>query len=139
MSCPNLSWTYHYLNFLQKICISFFVYSKSEYTTKIGQCVRPAVRPSVYTITLQKYQRFGEKFCPRNCLIHISVEFEDENHRSRNDWVIVKILKTHQTIPEGEYRDFQKKIFRCKFLTTYISRLSFSRWFRIWYQFWAKS
>jgi hypothetical protein len=38
---------------------SIFVYSKSEYTTKIGQCVRPAVRPSVYSITLHNYIRLS--------------------------------------------------------------------------------
>jgi hypothetical protein len=34
-----------------------FVYSKSEYTTKIGQCVRPAVRPSIYSITFERRGR----------------------------------------------------------------------------------
>ena len=92
-----------------------FVYSKSEYTTKIGQCVRPAVRPavrpSVYTITLQKHKRLAWNFVAQNGLNNISVEFEDENDRWRNGWVIVKTLIIDQIIPEGDYRDFQKKNF----------------------------
>ncbi len=44
--------------------------------------------------------------------MNISVEFEDENDRSRNACDIVKILKSNLAIPEGEYRDFfQKKYF----------------------------
>ncbi len=58
----------------------FFVYSKSEYTTKIGQCVRPAV----YPITRQKYERLTGIFFAQVCLMNISVEFEDENDRLRN-------------------------------------------------------
>ena len=49
------------------------------------------------------------KFCAQNCLINISVEFEDEKDPSRNGWVIEKIVIFDQTIPEGEYRDFFKK------------------------------
>jgi hypothetical protein len=30
------------------------------------------------------------KFCTQNCLINISLEFEDENDSSRNCWVIAK-------------------------------------------------
>ena len=53
------------------------------------------------------------KFCTQNCLINISVEFEDENDPSRNDWAIEKIVIIDQTIPEGGYRDFflKKSIF----------------------------
>ena len=40
---------------------TFLVYSKSEYTTKIGQCVRP----SVYPITLHKYIRLSWNFVQR--------------------------------------------------------------------------
>ena len=43
----------------------FLVYSKSEYTTKIGQCVRPSVRPSVYSITLHNYIRLSWNFVHR--------------------------------------------------------------------------
>ena len=35
------------LNYFSKYFNCFFVYSKSEYTTKIGQCVRPSVRPFI--------------------------------------------------------------------------------------------
>ena len=67
--------------------VLFLVYSKSEYTTRIGQCVRPSgrpsVRPSVYPITLQKRERLTEKFFAQLCLINISVEFEDENDPSK--------------------------------------------------------
>ena len=41
------------------------------------------------------------KFCAQNCLINISVEFEDEKDPSRNGWVIEKIVIIDQTIPEG--------------------------------------
>ena len=52
------------------------------------------------------------KFCTRNDLINISVEFEDEKNPSRNGWVIEKIVIIDKTIPEGGYRDFfQKKLF----------------------------
>ena len=43
-----------------------------------------------------------------------------------------KKLIIDQTIPEEEYREFQKQSFSQLF-TTYISRRSFGRWFRIWY------
>ena len=49
--------------------------------------------------------------------MNISVEFEDENDPSRNDWAIEKIVIIDQTIPEGGYRDFfQKKIFSQNYL-----------------------
>ena len=53
------------------------------------------------------------KFCTQNCLINISVEFEDENDPLRNDWVIEKIVIIDPFIPEGEYRDlfFKKNVF----------------------------
>ena len=51
------------------------------------------------------------KFCTRNDLINISVEFEDEKDPSRNGWVIEKIVIFDYTIPEGEYRDFSKQNF----------------------------
>ena len=57
------------------------------------------------------------KFCIQNCLINISVEFEDENDPSRNDWVIKKIVIIDQTIPEGGYRDFfSQKLFSQNYL-----------------------
>ena len=82
------------------------MYSKSEYTTKIGQCVRPAVRLFDNSSQLHSIEL---KFCAQNCLINVSVEFEDEKDPSRNGWVIEKIVIFDQTIPEGEYRDFSKK------------------------------
>ena len=81
------------------------MYSKSEYTTKIGQCVRPSVRLSDNS---SQFHPIELKFCTQNCLINISVEFEDENDPSRNGWVIEKIVIIDRTIPEGEYRDFFK-------------------------------
>ena len=71
--------------------------------------VSVSVRPSVYPITLQKSERLTGNFFAQVCLMNISVEFEDENDRSRNAWDIVKILKSNPAIPEGEYRDFFKK------------------------------
>ena len=82
------------------------MYSKSEYTTKIGQCVRPSVRLSDNSSQLHSIEL---KFCAQNCLINISVEFEDEKDPSRNDWAIEKIVIFDQTIPEGGYRDFFSK------------------------------
>jgi hypothetical protein len=84
-----------------------FVYSKSEYTAKIGQCVHPSVR--LFDNSSQLHS-IDLKFCAHNCLINIKVEFEDEKDSSRNGWVIEKIVIFYQTIPEEEYRDFFKKI-----------------------------
>ena len=69
------------------------MYSKSEYTTKIGLCVRPAVRPSVYPITPEKFERLTKIFLSQVRLINISVEFEDEKDRLPNGQDIVKLLK----------------------------------------------
>ena len=87
------------------------MYSKSEYTLEsVSVSGRPAVR---LHDNFWKAHPIGLKFCTQNCLINISVEFEDENDPSRNDWAIEKIVIIDQTIPEGEYRDvfFKKKIF----------------------------
>ena len=101
----------------------FLVYSKSEYTTRIGQCVRPAGR--LHDNSLQLHP-IALKNCAQNCLINISVEFEDENDPSRNGWVIEKIVIIDPFIPEGEYRDFfSKKIFFSELFKTYMNRLSF--------------
>ena len=53
------------------------------------------------------------KFCIQSCLINISVEFEDKNDPSRNDWAIEKIVIIDQTIPEGGVQEFffKKNIF----------------------------
>ena len=83
-----------------------FVYSKSEYTTKIGQCVRPSVR---LFDNFRKESQIVMKFSTQFSLINVSVEFEDEKDPSRNGWVIEKIVIIDQTIPEGGYRDFFKK------------------------------
>ena len=57
--------------------------------------------------------KFSTLFSPNN----ISVEFEGENDRSRNGWVIEKIVIIDQIILEGEYRDFfQKKYFPHNYL-----------------------
>ena len=55
------------------------VYSKSEYTTKIGQCVRPAVRPAGrLSDNFRKESQIVMKFSTQFSLINVSVEFEDE-------------------------------------------------------------
>ena len=88
----------------------FLVYSKSEYTTIIGQYVRPAVRPSSRLHdNFRKESQIVMKFSTQFSLINVSVEFEDDKDPSRNGWVIEKIVIIDQTIPEGEYRDFFKK------------------------------
>ena len=94
--------------------MDLFVYSKSEYTTKIGQCVRPSVRPSGRPAVrlfdnFRKESQIVMKFSTQFSLINVWVEFEDEKDPSRNGWVIEKIVIFDQTIPEGEYRDFFKK------------------------------
>ena len=93
------------------------MYSKSEYTIEsVSVSGRPSVRPSVYTITLENYMHVNPKLSPQYCLIDISVEFEDEKDRPRNSWVILKILKNHQTTPEEGYIDLKKKIFSQNYL-----------------------
>ena len=91
------------------------MYSKSEYTTKIGQCVRPSVRLFDNSSQLHPIEL---KFCTQNCLINISVEFEDENDPSRNGWVIEKIVIIDPTIPEGGIQRFcfKKKRFSQNYL-----------------------
>ena len=79
------------------------MYSKSEYTLEsVSVSVRLHDNSS-------QFHPIELKFCAHNCLINISVEFEDENDPSRNGWVIEKIVIIDQTIPEGKYRDFFKK------------------------------
>jgi hypothetical protein len=59
-----------------------FVYSKSEYTLEsVSMAVRPAGRLHDNSSQLHSIEL---KFCAQNCLINISVEFEDENTPSRN-------------------------------------------------------
>jgi hypothetical protein len=85
--------------------------------------VRPSVRLHDNSSQLHPIEL---KFCTQNCLINISVEFEDENDPSRNGSVIEKIVIIDQTIPEGGYRDFfSKKIFFPELFKTYMNRLSF--------------
>ena len=84
-----------------------FVYSKSEYTLEsVSVSGRPSVRLHDNSSQLHSIEL---KFCAQNCLINISVEFEDENDPSRNGWAIEKIVIIDQTIPEGGYRDFFKR------------------------------
>ena len=54
---------------------------------RIGQCVRPAVRLHDNS---SKAHPIVMKFCTQNCLINISVEFEDEKDWSRPSRVIAK-------------------------------------------------
>ena len=64
---------------------AFFVYSKSEYTLEsVSMSVRPSVRPSgrLHDNSSQ-FHPIELKFCAQNCLINISVEFEDEKDPSR--------------------------------------------------------
>src|ERR1700722_9902710 len=69
-------------------CKSFFVYSKSEYTLEsVSVSVRPSVRIHDNS---SKAHPIVMKFCTQNCLINISVEFEDENDWSRPSRVIAK-------------------------------------------------
>ena len=86
------------------------MYSKSEYTLEsVSMSGRPAGRLHDNSSQLHPIEL---KFCAQNCLINISVEFEDKKDPSRNGWVIEKIVIFDQTIPEGGYRDFfQKTIF----------------------------
>ena len=70
----------------------------------------PSVRPSVRLHDNSSQLHSIElKFCAQNCLINISVEFEDEKDPSRNDWVIEKIVIIDQTTPEGGTGIFFKK------------------------------
>ena len=79
------------------------MYSKSEYTLE-----SVSVSGRLHDNSLQIHS-IELKFCVQNCLINISVEFEDEKDPARNGWVIEKIVIIDQTIPEGGYRDFFKK------------------------------
>ena len=84
------------------------MYSKSEYTTIIGQYVRPAGR---LHDNFWKENPIVMKFSTQFSLINVSVEFEDGKNPSRNGWVIEKIAIIDQTIPEGGTGFFSKKIF----------------------------
>ena len=60
------------------------MYSKSEYTLEsVSVSVRLHDNSS-------KAHPIVMKFCTQNCLINISVEFEDENDSSKNGLVIAK-------------------------------------------------
>ena len=84
------------------------MYSKSEYTLEsVSMSVRPAGRLHDNSSQLHSIEL---KFGAQNCLINISVEFEDEKDPSRNGWVIEKIVIIDHTIPEG-VQVFSKKIF----------------------------
>ena len=86
------------------LAYAIFVYSKSEYTIEsVSVSGRPSGRLHDNSSQLHPIEL---KLCTQNCLINISVEFEDENDPSRNDWAIEKIVIIDQTIPEGGYRDF---------------------------------
>ena len=83
--------------------MTFIVYSKSEYTLE-----SVTVSGRLHDNSLQIHS-IELKFCAPNCLINISVEFEDEMDPARNGWVIEKIVIVDQPIPEGGYRDFFKE------------------------------
>jgi hypothetical protein len=57
---------------------AFFVYSKSEYT------IESVSVPGRLHDNSSKAHPIVMKFCTQNCLINISVEFEDGNDSSRN-------------------------------------------------------
>jgi len=111
----------------------FFVYSKSEYCvlkkwvhSKIGQCVRPAgrpaVRPSVYTITLHNHIRLSWNFVHR-FLWSIS-RSSSKMKRIRHE--MTALSKKLSSIPEGGVQGFfSKKIFFSELFKTYMNRLSF--------------
>ena len=77
---------------------------------RIGQCVRPSIRLHDNSSQLHSIEL---KFSTQFSLINVSVEFEDENDPSRNDWAIEKIVIINQTIPEGGVQGFffKKNIF----------------------------
>ena len=52
------------------------------------------------------------KFCAHNCLINISVEFEDKKDPREKDWFIEKLLPINVAIPEITQRFFLKKFLR---------------------------
>ena len=89
-----------------------FVYSKSEYTL---ESVSMSGRLHDNSSQLHSIEL---KFGTQNCLINISVEFEDEKDPSRNGWVIEKLVIIDQTIPEGGGTGicFQKKKFSQNYL-----------------------
>ena len=113
---------FHIVCILKQSFIFFCVLKKWGHS-RIGQCVRPSGRIHDNSSQLHPIEL---KFCTQISLINISVEFEDENDPSRNDWAIEKIVIIDQTIPEGGYRDFfSKKIFFRELFKTYMNRLSF--------------
>ncbi len=68
----------------RKYVFFVFVYSKKWVHSRIGQCVRPAVRPSGRLHdNYWKANPIVVKFCTQHYLINISLEFEDENNSSR--------------------------------------------------------
>ena len=87
------------------------MYSKSEYTL---ESVSMSGRLHDNSSQLHPIEL---KFCAQNCLINISVEFEDEKDPSRNGWVIEKIVIFDQSIPEGGVQGFfSKKYFSQNYL-----------------------
>jgi hypothetical protein len=66
--------------------ISFCVLKKWVHY-RISRCVRPSSRLHDNS---SKAHLIAMKFCTQNCLINISVEFEDENDSSRNGLFIAK-------------------------------------------------
>ncbi len=107
---------------LKEMMLEFliFVYSKNSYTL---ESVSMSGRLHDNSSQLHPIEL---KFCTQNCLINISVEFEDKNDPSRNDRAIEKIVIIDETIPEreggGGYRDFfSKKIFFSELFKTYMN------------------
>jgi len=68
---------------------SVLVYSKSEYTSRIGLYVRPSGR---LHDNFRKESRIVMKFSTQFSLINISVKFEDEPDWTSPSWIIAKIL-----------------------------------------------
>ena len=77
--CPGLNLTlFHAVHSF----VLFFVYSKSEYTLEsVSVSGSPSGRLHDNSSQLHSIEL---KFCAQNCLINISVEFEDEKDPSRN-------------------------------------------------------
>ena len=100
-----------------------FVYSKSEYT-KIGQCVRPSVRPSVYLITLHNYIRLIWNFVHRIVLSISRSSSKMRRIRQEMAELSKKLSFLIRPSLRGSTGIFEKKKFS-ELSTTYINRLSF--------------
>ena len=92
-----------HLIYLHKREKAFFVYSKKWVHSKIGQCVRPAVRLHDNS---RKTHPIVMKILPQLYLINISVEFEDEPNLPRIYWVSARSILIFYIISTDENFDF---------------------------------